>query len=277
LDAWRVQADGATHTDAFVGTVGSNIMSLSQARPAAPGSLCQPQSAMAASRSDGAGRDSRAPATPTTQGARSEGQTVHTTAAGESDRLMNASQPDDADRNLDFDALVAKYEKKIFNVIYRFLGDYEDATDLTQETFLSAFRHYDRFRGEAKVFTWLYQIARNLCINKVRQRDRQRSLKIESLDQARDGDDDEGLTREVADWTHSPQQVLEEKELHQRILAAIESLPPDYKEVVLLREFQQMSYNEIVAATGLSLENVKTRLSRARAMLRRKLEPYYRP
>ena len=176
-----------------------------------------------------------------------------------------------------FDALVAKYEKKIFNVIYRFLGDYEEAMDLTQETFVSAFRHYERFRGEAKVFTWLYQIARNLCINKVRQRDRQRSLKIESLDQVRDGDDDEGLTREVADWTHSPQQVLEEKELHQRILAAIESLPPDYKEVVLLREFQQMSYNEIVAATGLSLENVKTRLSRARAMLRRKLEPYYRP
>src|SRR5579871_1819777 len=183
----------------------------------------------------------------------------------------------DAGRALEFDALVAQYEKKIFNVIYRFLGDYEEATDLTQETFLSAYRHYDRFRGEAKVFTWLYQIARNLCINRVRQRDRQRSLKIESLDQTRDSDDDEGLTREVADWTHSPHQVLEEKELHQRILAAIESLPPDYKEVVLLREFQQMSYNEIVAATGLSLENVKTRLSRARAMLRRKLEPYYRP
>src|SRR5688500_1891629 len=83
-------------------------------------------------------------------------------------RLMNANPPEDADRNLDFDALVAKYEKKIFNVIYRFIGDYEEATDLTQETFISAFRHYDRFRGEAKVFTWLYQIARNLCINRVR-------------------------------------------------------------------------------------------------------------
>jgi len=191
-------------------------------------------------------------------------------------RLMNVNPPEDADRNLDFDALVAKYEKKIFNVIYRFIGDYEEATDLTQETFISAFRHFDRFRGEAKVFTWLYQIARNLCINRVRQRDRQRALRIESLDQPRDPEDDEGMTREVADWSSAPQTVLEDKELRQRILAAIDALPPDYKEVVVLREFQNMSYNDIVVATGLTLENVKTRLSRARAMLRRKLEPYYR-
>lgn len=191
-------------------------------------------------------------------------------------RLMNANPPEDADRNLDFDALVAKYEKKIFNVIYRFIGDYEEAVDLTQETFISAYRHFDRFRGEAKVFTWLYQIARNLCINRVRQRDRQRALRIESLDQPRDMEEDEGLTREVADWSSAPQVVLEDKELRQRILAAIDSLPPDYKEVVVLREFQNMSYNDIVEATGLTLENVKTRLSRARAMLRRKLEPYYR-
>lgn len=186
------------------------------------------------------------------------------------------TQPEDADRNLDFDALVAKYEKKIFNVIYRFIGDYEEATDLTQETFLSAFKHYDRFRGEAKVFTWLYQIARNLCINRIRQRDRQRALRVELLDQPRDGEDDDHPAREVADWTDSPHTVLEEKELHQRILAAVQSLPPDYREVVVLREFQNLSYNEIVTATGLSLENVKTRLSRARAMLRRKLEPYYK-
>ena len=196
--------------------------------------------------------------------------------ARDKDRLMNAFPPEDADRNLDFDALVIKYEKKIFNVILRFISDYEEATDLTQETFINAFRHYEGFRGDAKVFTWLYQIARNLCINRVRQRERQRSLRIESLDQPRDSDDDEGLTREVADWSQSPEKVLEDKELRQRLMAAIDSLPPDYKEVVILREFQNLSYNEIVEATGLTLENVKTRLSRARGMLRRKLEPYYR-
>ncbi len=176
----------------------------------------------------------------------------------------------------DFDLLVTQYRKKIFNVIYRFLGDYEEAVDLTQETFISAFRHYDRFRGDAKVFTWLYQIARNLCINRVRQRERQRSLRIESLDQPRENDEDEGMTREIADLSQAPHTLLERKELQQRLKAAIDALPPDYKEVVLLREYHNLSYNEIVEATGLTLENVKTRLSRARAMLRRKLEPYYR-
>ena len=186
----------------------------------------------------------------------------------------NTFMPDDADRSLDFDALVDKYQKKIFNIILRKIGDFEEATDLTQETFINAFKHYDGFRGEAKVFTWLYTIANNLCINRMRQRERQRGMRIESLDQPRDGDDDDRMTREVADYTHAPHTVLEDKELKQRILAAVDSLPPDYKEVILLREFHDMSYNEIVAATGLSLENVKTRLSRARGMLRRKLEPY---
>ena len=200
----------------------------------------------------------------------------HSAPIQDRDRVMNALPPEDADRNLDFNALVAKYEKKIFNIIYRFIGDYEEANDLTQETFFSAFRNYDKFRGESKVFTWLYQIARNLCINRIRQRDRQRSLRIESLDQPRDANDEDSTTREIADISQSPHQKLEEKELRQRVLAAIESLPPDYKEVILLREFQELSYNEIVEATGLTLENVKTRLSRARGMLRRKLEPYYR-
>lgn len=209
------------------------------------------------------------------EAARAQAIRSNATNARGRNRVMNAFPPEDADRNLDFDALVAKYEKKIFNVIYRMLGDYEEATDLTQETFISAFRHYDRFRGDSKVFTWLYQIARNLCINRVRQRERQRGMRIESLDQPRDGDDDDGMTREIADWSQSPQRVLENKELREKLLAAIDALTPDYKEVLMLREFESLSYNEIVERTGLTLENVKTRLSRARGMLRRKLGPYY--
>jgi len=198
------------------------------------------------------------------------------TSAGDSVVSMNAHSSDEAESRLEFDELVARYEKRIFNVVYRFLGDYEEAADVTQETFISAYKHYANFRGDSKVFTWLYQIARNLCINRLRRRERQRHIRIESLEQMSDPDDDTRTTRDIADWTHSPQQVLEQKELHQKILAAIDSLPIEYREVIILREFQQLSYNEIVEATGLSLENVKTRLSRARAMLRRKLEPYYR-
>ena len=190
-------------------------------------------------------------------------------------RAMNSAPSEDADRNLDFDALVAKYDKKIFNVIYRMLGDYEEATDLTQETFISAYRHYDKFRGDSKVFTWLYQIARNLCINRVRQRERQRGLRMESMDQPRDLDEDDGATREIADWSQSPQRVLENNELREKLMSAIQSLTPEYREVLVLREFEGLSYNEIVERTGLTLENVKTRLSRARGMIRRKIGPYY--
>jgi RNA polymerase sigma-70 factor (ECF subfamily) len=176
-----------------------------------------------------------------------------------------------------FDALVAAYEKKIFNVVFRILGDYDEAADTTQETFISAYKSFDRFRGDAKVYTWLYQIAINHCRNRLRHRGRVRALNVESLDQPRDWDESgESSSRDIADLTHAPHAVLEDKELRQRILAAVESLPPDYREVVVLREIQGLSYNEIADATRLSLDNVKTRLSRARAMLRRKLEPYYR-
>jgi len=176
-----------------------------------------------------------------------------------------------------FDALVAAYEKKIFNVVYRILNDYDEAADITQETFISAYKSYDRFRGDAKVYTWLYQIAINHCRNKLRQRGRVRALNVESLDQPREWEDEsDGASRDIADLTNAPHLVLEEKELRQRILSAVESLPPDYREVVVLREIHGLSYNEISDATRLSLDNVKTRLSRARAMLRRKLEPYYR-
>ncbi len=196
--------------------------------------------------------------------------------AGVSDAAMNAFPHDEVNfSKQDFDVLVTRHEKRIFNLIYRILGDYEEAADLTQETFISAFKNIDKFRGDSKIFTWLYQIARNLCINRLRQRERQKVIRVESLDQPWDNNDDGKSGREIADYSHAPHQALEDKELGQRIHAAIDSLPSDYREVVILREYEQLSYNEIVEITGLTLENVKTRLSRARAMLRRKLEPYY--
>lgn len=190
---------------------------------------------------------------------------------------MSDQQAGDAGQCLTFDALIAAYEKKIFNVIFRIIGDYEEAADLTQETFISAYRAWDRFRGDSKVYTWLYQIALNHCRNRLRQRGRVRAIQTESLDQPRDWEDSEGFGgREISDSTRSPHVALEEKELREKILAAVQSLPPDYREVVVLRELQGLSYNEIAAATRISLDNVKTRLSRARAMLRRKLEFYYK-
>src|SRR5215471_14672274 len=133
-------------------------------------------------------------------------------------RPMSDPQAGDAGKSQSFDALVAAYEKKIFNVIYRILGDYEEAADLTQETFISAYRAFDRFRGESKIYTWLYQIAINHCRNRLRQRGRTQGLKIESLDQPRDWDaEGDSFQREIADSTRAPHVVLEDKELRERI------------------------------------------------------------
>ncbi len=189
------------------------------------------------------------------------------------DRPANTTEDSAPSGVIRFDDLVTDYEKKIFNLIFRILGDYDEAADLTQETFISAFRAWDRFRGESRVYTWLYQIALNHCRNRLRQRGRSRAIQVESLDQALDP---EGSAREIPDESQAPHIVLEQKELNERILAAVQSLPPDYREIVILREMKGLSYNEIVEVTGISLDNVKTRLSRARAMLRRKLEHYYK-
>ncbi|MCC6730804.1 MAG: sigma-70 family RNA polymerase sigma factor [Chthonomonadales bacterium] len=182
--------------------------------------------------------------------------------------------PGDAHANRSFDALVAAYEKKIFNLVYRFLGDHEEAADITQETFISAYRAYRGFRGESQVYTWLYQIAVNHCRNRLRQRGRTRSLHMQSLDEPPAWDEGGPTSgREIADLSQAPHTVLEAKETRARILAAVETLPPEYREVVVLREMNGLAYNDIAATTGLTIDNVKTRLSRARAMLRRKLGP----
>lgn len=181
----------------------------------------------------------------------------------------------DEDRQLSFEQIHRKYETKIFNLILRIVGDYEDAQDLTIETFVNAYRAWDRFRGDARVSTWLHQIAVNNCKNRFKQRDRQREREPVSLDDNIETDSGE-LGREVADWRNVPEQVLMDKEFAARLNRAVESLKPDYKVVFVLAEVDDLSYEEIARVTELTVPAVKTRLHRARNMVRQKLEPYYR-
>lgn len=181
----------------------------------------------------------------------------------------------------DFDALYERYYQTLFNVILRWIGDYHEAEDLTIETFASAYKARDQFRGDAQVSTWLYRIAHNHFKNRLKQRSRQREVEGPSLDAGVFGaDEDEGgvmASRDVADWSYSPSRLLEQKELRAMIEKAVDNLPADYKVVLVLRDQQDLSYNEIADVTGLTLEAVKTRLNRARHMVRQRVEPYYRP
>ncbi len=175
-----------------------------------------------------------------------------------------------------FEVLFARYEKGIFNHIYRMVGDYEDATDLTSQTFLHAFRSYDRFRGEAQVYTWLYRIAINLCKNHFRKRDREARIEMVSFDAPLFSDGEE-MEREIEDVSQSPERLLEGQELQELIQSAILGLPVDLRTVILLRDVQGLSYQEVAHITGCSVEAVKSRIFRARGQLRKILGPHLRP
>ncbi|MDX1933593.1 MAG: sigma-70 family RNA polymerase sigma factor [Capsulimonadales bacterium] len=180
----------------------------------------------------------------------------------------------DEDRSLDFEAITKKYYAKIYNLILRLVGNHEDAEDLTVETFYNAFRAWGRFRGDAKVSTWLHQIAVNNCKNRFKQKDRQREREPISLDDSIETDSGE-LSREVADWRAAPEQMVLSKEFAEQVRKAVEALPVEYR-MVLLLEQEDHSYEEIARITNLSVPAVKTRLHRARIRVRQRLEPYYR-
>lgn len=186
-----------------------------------------------------------------------------------------ASMPDDEDRELSFEEIVSKYERKIFNLIMRYINDREEAEDLTQETFVNAYKSFPTFRGECKIHTWLCQIALNQCKNRFRQRDRRRAVEGPSLD-AGGGSEESIRPLEIPDWDQSPLEVLERKEMYRYVLRAIDSLPDEYRQVIILCDLQQMSYQQIAEISHLSLEAVKTRIHRGRLMLRRKLDAYLR-
>lgn len=172
------------------------------------------------------------------------------------------------ERGLSFDDLVDRYEKKIYNLVFRLIGDRDDAADLTQETFVAAFRAFDSFRGESSAYTWLCRIAINRCKNQYREQDRERTVEGLSLEGA-------GLEDVIsAPERHDPEKSYEQAELRKRVEQAIQRLPDDYRLVAVLRDLQGLSYLEIAEAAELSVDVVKTRLARARAMLRRALEPY---
>jgi len=176
-----------------------------------------------------------------------------------------------------FDELFERHERDIFNLIYRLVGDYEEAADLASETFVQALRAFDRFRGQAQPYTWLYRIAINLCKNYFRRRGVRRRVDGPSLDDQIALDDEHAFEREVADWSRTPQRQVEQHELQREIERAIAGLSPEGRMVVLLRDIHGLSYREIAEVVGVSTEIVKARLFRARAALRKQLAPYLLP
>jgi RNA polymerase sigma-70 factor, ECF subfamily len=171
-----------------------------------------------------------------------------------------------------FEEIFAQYEQKIFNLVLRMVGNYEEAVDLTSETFFQALRALPSFRRQAQPYTWLYRIAVNLCKNHFRKSAHRARHHAFSLDQGRP--DDLEAVIEIEDNAAEPERLLESYELQREVERAIAALPPDMRIAIVLRDLQGLSYQEIAEALDCTLEAVKSRLFRARAALRKQLEPY---
>lgn len=172
-----------------------------------------------------------------------------------------------------FYALVRQHERSLYWVVFGLTGNSADAEEITQEAFLKCYQKLGQFRGEAKFGTWLTQIA----INEARMRRRKARPELhESLDEPEASESSHWQPRDLADWRPDPEEQFAEEELRQVVQAAIASLPPAYRVVVVMRDLQQMSNEEVAQALGLSLPATKSRLLRARLQLRDKLAPHFR-
>lgn len=196
-----------------------------------------------------------------------------------SEDLKNTSSPRDdallirafqAGDKAAFDKLVLKHQHKLINLCYRFLGDYQEANDSAQETFIKVYRSLNRFRFESAFSTWLYRIAVNTCKNRLMSQDFRRSRKTVSIDDPIQTDEGE-VQIEIKDESLSPEREVDAREKNELIQQAISSLPDDQKQVVILRDIEQLSYEEISQVTGLNIGTVKSKLSRARQALCDKL------
>lgn len=159
-----------------------------------------------------------------------------------------------------FEDLVTRYEKRVYALALRSTGDAEDAADLTQETFLRAWRAMDGFRGDSGFSTWLFRITMNLCVDFARRKT--------AVPQTQSLTDEEERERALPDTAPTPEQHLENSELGRELVAALGEVSEEHRRIVLLRDVSGLSYTEIAEVLELSEGTVKSRLSRARLALR---------
>lgn len=174
----------------------------------------------------------------------------------------------------EFDALVSRHHRQAYNIAYRLAGNHADAEDLTQEAFLRAYRFFDRYNREMPFENWLYRIISNVFIDELRKRPKARG---QSLDQPlpNTGSDSE-IRLEIPDVTGDPAYTMLQTSLDEPLQRALNALPHDFKEAVILADVEGMSYEEIADVMGCSLGTVRSRLHRGRKMLRNRLQFYHK-
>jgi RNA polymerase sigma-70 factor (ECF subfamily) len=168
-----------------------------------------------------------------------------------------------------FHDLIRPYERSAYVMALSVVKNEADAEEVAQEAFLKAFRNLRSFRAESKFSTWLLSITLNEARNRLRQKN---TVKIDSLDDP-PGEQDHVSPALLRDWREIPSETLERLEVRQMLREAITALPPIYREVLLLRDIEELSVRESAQTLSISEASVKVRLHRARIMLQRKLAP----
>ncbi|MET0284107.1 MAG: sigma-70 family RNA polymerase sigma factor [Polyangiales bacterium] len=168
-----------------------------------------------------------------------------------------------------FSAFVLRYQERVFRLLLRMLGDRAEAEDLAQEVFISIFKAIDGFRGDSQLSTWVYRVAANHCRNRIKYLTRRRRQLTEGYDEQ---GDDHLVSAAHHGRTDAPDQLIEAKQTESLLQAGLLSLDDEQRELIVLREVEHLSYEEIMAITGLPEGTVKSRLFRARAGLREYIE-----
>ena len=170
-----------------------------------------------------------------------------------------------------FEALVARFEPRVFRLTWRILQQREDAEDATQQTFINVMEHLDQFREEAAVGTWILRIATNQALAMLRKRRRQNTVRLDTP--PNQGDDEAPMPHPefIAQWRDDPAELAERSEVKELLGQALSELDEKYRVVFVLRDVEQFSTKETAELLGITASNVKVRLLRARLRLRERL------
>lgn len=175
-----------------------------------------------------------------------------------------------------FEQLVSGYKTQIFNLLYRMTGTREEAEDLAQEVFITVFQKIDLFRGEAPLATWIYRIAYNLCMNRRKYLGRRHDRERQVFDELTERSIVESGTMTTSSQISRPDELVEGFQMERLVQDAISALDEEQRVILVLRDIQNMAYDDISAITGLPAGTVKSRLHRARMALKERLAPYLR-
>jgi len=189
------------------------------------------------------------------------------------DEQKIVEQARDGDVNA-FDILIQRYQDQVYSVAYRLVGNEDDAADVAQDVFLACFRHLKDYRGESKLSTWLYRITINTVKNLWSRQKRQGYDVTDSLDEDNNDPETPALVESLADPAPNPRSLAAGAEMGEIVERKLLELEPEFREVIVLRFIEGLSYEEIAEATKEPLGTVKSRIFRARKALKERMKDY---